>query len=201
MSFKSLRQVLGFLENQDSWKGRRQFQQILACWFEVVGPAVAAQTRPVSMQRRVLQVATSSAAWAQNLAFERHRILEKLNARLPLGLTDVRFSTAHWQSEYGQVSSMPLSETARLWQEHPSRVADVPTPKGISLPEIPDPQAAFRNWARVVRLRSQNLPLCPTCQCPTPAGELDRWAICALCAAKKMGERSGEIQEPGARNS
>jgi predicted nucleic acid-binding Zn ribbon protein len=189
MSFKSLRQVLGFLESQDSWKGRRRFQQLLGCWAEIVGPAVAAQTRPVSMQRHVLQVATSSAAWAQNLAFERHRILEKLNTRLPLELTDIRFSTVHWRSDYSQNPYTSSAESA-LWQ-HPSQVADVPIPKSTPAAETHDPHTAFRNWARVVRLRSQSLPLCPTCQCPTPAGELQRWSVCALCAAKKMGQDGG----------
>jgi predicted nucleic acid-binding Zn ribbon protein len=37
-----------------------------------------------------------------------------------------------------------------------------------------------------MRSRSQHLPLCPTCHCPTPEGELMRWSACALCAAKRF---------------
>jgi predicted nucleic acid-binding Zn ribbon protein len=179
---KSLRQVLGSLDRQESWKGRQQFQQLLACWEESVGLAVAAQTRPIAIQRTVLNVATSSSAWAQNLAFERHRILEKLNDRLSLGLTNIRFSTAHWHTH-----AIPPDppETAILWQNHPSRVAASGSLPRCSLPL--DPQTAFRSWARTMRSRDQHLPLCPSCQCPSPPGELERWLVCSLCAAKKFG--------------
>jgi predicted nucleic acid-binding Zn ribbon protein len=192
MSFDSLNHVLGSLENQERWQGRRQFQQLLACWTEVVGAIVAAQTRPLSMQRKVLQVATSSSAWAQNLAFERHLILAKLNDRLSLGLTDIRFSTAQWQSV--SLSSTASSETLALWKSHPSRL-EVAPPPSAAVP-INDPQTAFRNWARIVRGQSQHLPLCPVCHCPTPEGELIRWAVCSLCAAKEMKGKTGERDAP-----
>ncbi|HEY9631458.1 MAG TPA: DciA family protein [Coleofasciculaceae cyanobacterium] len=181
MAMKSLQQVLGGLDHQESWKGRRQFQQLLLCWGDVVGSAVAAQTRPIAIQRKNLSVATSSSAWAQNLAFERHRILEKLNDRLALDLTDIRFSTAQWHTR----SLAPeLPESTLLWKNHPSRIgAEAVSPPSTAI----DPQSAFRDWARSLRSRSQNLPLCPTCQCPTPTGELERWSVCSLCAAKEFG--------------
>lgn len=195
MPFKSLHQVIGTLEDQENWKKRQQFRQLVACWAEVVGSAVAMQTRPLYVQRQVLQVATSSAAWAQNLAFERQRILEKLNARLPYQLSDIRFSTAQWQSE--QNRSPNASELAILWQNHPSQVSNrisnqspdplpVASPSKSSSPIAQDPQTAFRNWAKVMRDRSRNLPTCPNCHCPTPPGELQRWSVCAICAAKTM---------------
>ncbi|HEY9697509.1 MAG TPA: DciA family protein [Trichocoleus sp.] len=195
MSFDSLNHVLGSLENQERWQGRRQFQQLLACWTEVVGTIVAAQTRPLSMQRRVLQVATSSSAWAQNLAFERHLILAKLNDRLSLDLTDIRFSTAQWRSV--SLNSTASSETLALWKSHPSRLEEAPPPSA-AVP-INDPQTAFRNWARIVRGQSQHLPLCPVCHCPTPEGELIRWAVCSLCAAKEMKGKTGERDAPGGK--
>lgn len=195
MAFTSLQKLLGSLEHQDRWKGQRQFQQLLACWSDVVGEAVAAQTRPVSIQRRVLYVATSSAVWAQNLSFERLRIVEKLNARLPVGVTDIRFSTAHWQGDTPH-SRPPLSEAALLWQNHPSRAASAASTAG---PESADPQTAFRQWARTMRTRLQHLPLCPSCQSPTPLGELQRWSVCSLCAAQQMGgERAEPDREPAA---
>jgi predicted nucleic acid-binding Zn ribbon protein len=183
-SFKSINQLLGAIANQDGWQPRRQFNRVVACWFEVVGPVVAAHTRPISMQRQVLQVATSSAAWAQNLAFERRRILDKLNALVPVSLTDIRFSTAQWHSTEQPSLSAELSST--LWKEHPSRLPDA----GNSAPPLPDsselrPQESFQRWAEQIKQRSQHLPLCPQCKCPTPTGELERWSMCALCAAKQ----------------
>lgn len=184
MGFQSLPQLLNHLSTQESWRGRQQFQRLLGCWVEVVGAAVAAQTRPIALQRQILQVATSSSAWAQNLAFERHRITEKLNDRLKLDLTDIRFSTAHWRSEFSRTGVENFSETVILWREHPSRVTVSRSPRQ---PTSRDPQTAFRNWARTVRLQLQHLPLCPSCQSPTPAGELSRWSVCSLCAAQQFG--------------
>lgn len=187
MSFQSLQQVLGVLEHRDSWKKRQQLRQLVVCWAEVVGSAVAAQTRPLFIQRQVLQVATSSSAWAQNLAFERCRILEKLNARLPHSvsdaITDIRFSPAQWQSPENDAPKP--SESSILWQAHPSQVALPPRlPHAPPLPK--DPQMAFQHWAKTVRDRSRHLPACPVCHSPTPPGELDRWSVCSLCAAKLM---------------
>lgn len=182
MVLKPLNQVLGSIDQQDSWRSQRQFRQLIACWFQVVGPAVAAHTRPIAIQRRVLQVATSSSAWSQNLAFERHRILEKLNAQLASNLIDIRFSTAQWHQGASQDQS---SDRSSIWQEHPSRISDDAIPQIKTCEITQNPVEAFQKWATLMRARSQNLPLCPHCQCPTPSGELERWSACALCATKQ----------------
>jgi predicted nucleic acid-binding Zn ribbon protein len=183
MSFQSLQQVLGVLEKHDRWQKRQQFRQLVVCWTEVVGHAVSVQTRPLYIQRQVLQVATSNSAWAQNLAFERYRILEKLNARLPYPITDIRFSTAQWQSS--EQRHPKSSESSILWQNHPSQISTPPAPHSPT-PPANDPQSAFQQWATQVRNRSRHLPPCPVCHSPTPPGELQRWSVCALCAAKMM---------------
>lgn len=195
MSFQSLPHLLNAVTHQENWRGRQQFQQLVACWLEVVGSVVSAQTRPIAIQRQVLQVATSSSVWAQNLAFERHRILDKLNARLQLNLTDIRFSSAQWQSDFYRNGVENSSETVILWREHPSRVSQPPSARlAASLPIARDPQTAFRNWARTVRAQSHHLPLCPTCHSPTPEGELRRWSVCGLCAAQQFGQQFGYQQ-------
>lgn len=196
MPFQPLNHVLGILENHDKWEKRRQFRQLCTCWAEVVGKVVAAQTRPLYLQRNILYVATSSSVWAQNLVFERHRILTKLNDRLSYQLTDIRFSTAQWNAQ--KSSDANNSESYILWQNHPSQIRSQRTPSSSSLysssvqtsayphPIPNDPQTAFQGWANRIRERSQHLPTCPTCHCPTPPGELQRWSVCALCAAKQM---------------
>lgn len=192
MAFESLHHVLGSFENQGGWQERQQFKRLLAYWPELVGPAVASQTKPVAIQRGVLKVATSSPAWAQNLIFERQRILEKLNARLKIELTDIRFSTAQWYSSRKDNSSDGTAgQIATVWREHPSHVSQAsnsnPLPRAeLSTPK--DPQTAFQAWSNLVQQRSQHLPDCPRCHCPTPPGELQRWSICALCAAQQWRE-------------
>ena len=179
MSFDAIRQVLNALEQQDGWQTLRQLQQVRLYWPIMVGTAVAHHTRPHAIQRQVLQVATASPAWAQNLMYERSRILAKLNERFPNILTDIRFSTAYWNYEGDQP---PELEYDRIWNQHPSRIKAEDATHAASAPQTPE--AAFRGWARQMQMRSQQLPLCPHCHCPAPPGELERWSVCSLCAAK-----------------
>ncbi|MDF5706473.1 MAG: DciA family protein [Nostoc sp. S4] len=180
MSLKSVNDILDVLEKQAKWQ-EQPFQRLLKCWTEVVGSVVAAQTRPLSIQRDVLWVATSSAAWAQNLTFGRSPLLLKLNKKLSTPLVDIRFSTVGWQHP----SVEPKQQQTILPHEHPSYLSD-----RISRPEstlsIQDANAAFGHWAKIVQARSHGLPLCPQCQCPTPPGELERWSVCSICAAKQF---------------
>ncbi|XHX76835.1 MAG: DUF721 domain-containing protein [Stenomitos frigidus ULC029] len=184
MSFKSINHVLDQLGDRYRWRDQQHSQRLLKAWVEAVGPVVAAQTRPLSMHNEVLRVATSSAAWAQNLVFERQRILAKLNLLLSASLIDIRFSSAEWQTRSRSTFNEELQ--AQLWQQHPSRLTDATRTSGIPRVEhLTDPLLAFQYWGQIMRSRTQNMPLCPQCQCPTPSGELERWALCSLCIAKQ----------------
>jgi predicted nucleic acid-binding Zn ribbon protein len=195
MALTTLNQLVTDLESQASWQGQQQFKKLLMHWSEIVGTAVCQHTRPLDIQRNVLHVATSSAVWAQNLAFERPRIVQKLNDRLSLSLKDIRFSTAHWHADRDRLPTLS-EEIATLWQNHPSQVAPASeiqrSPSSqrqmLDLPKDPkkDSQAAFLNWARQVRSLAHTLPLCPSCRCPAPTGELERWSVCSLCAAQQF---------------
>jgi predicted nucleic acid-binding Zn ribbon protein len=175
MSFRSLDKLLSALENQAQFKELQQFQRILDCWPEAVGAAVASHSKPVGIARNVLWVATSSSAWSQTLTLERSRILKKLNALLPDPPIDIRFSPAQWRD---------AATAYTLDRENTFRGS---LPK-TSLPAVKrepakDPQTAFARWAQTLQKRSQ-LPLCPRCQCHTPAAEIERWGICAFCNSK-----------------
>ncbi|MBW4518361.1 MAG: DUF721 domain-containing protein [Scytolyngbya sp. HA4215-MV1] len=186
MSLKSLHDVLGSLENHYKRADQQQFQHLLQCWSQVVGSVVAAQTRPLSIYRGILKVATASSVWSQNLSFERQRILEKLNAQLATPLVDIRFSAARWDTQQDIPASNGSDLQDVLWQNHPSRIHTAGrSTKLASLRELTDPNAAFQFWAERIKRRSQHLPLCPRCSCPTPPGELQRWSLCSLCAAKR----------------
>jgi predicted nucleic acid-binding Zn ribbon protein len=180
MAFDSLQHIIGGLQKQQSWQEHQRFQHLLRCWSEVVGAVVAQQTRPIHLSPRgVLKVATSSSVWAQNLTFERQRILAKLNQNLPQPLTDLHFSTAYWTKE-----KPPLPETTTQ-SIFSSTQFTRSTPVAPKLSVVPDdPNLAFQGWAKAVQSRSRQLPLCPQCHCPTPQLELDRWSCCGLCAAR-----------------
>ncbi|HYW21766.1 MAG TPA: DciA family protein [Nodularia sp. (in: cyanobacteria)] len=180
MSLKSVNDILGILEQQAKWQ-EHPFQRLLQLWPDIVGKVAANHTRPLSIQRDVLQVATSSAAWAQNMTFGRTTLLLKLNQKLSEPLVDIRFSTKDWQSlpDYLQ----PKTVTP---EEHPSYLGDVIRSRSQVTPTINSPNSAFESWAKTMQARSHNLPLCPQCQSPTPPGELQRWQVCCVCAAKQF---------------
>ena len=185
---QSLNHVLNNLEKQDSWRTRRQFRRILEIWPKAVGYAVARQTRPVGIQRQILQVATASSAWAQTLGFERRPIMEKLNAQLPMPIADIRFSTAQWRSSTNHRTSASPGEQTRLWQAHPSWVKTQNSTAESAPPvssKAQDSIEAFQQWANRIQTRALNQPVCPSCHCSCPAGELKRWSACAICAAKR----------------
>ncbi|NET59658.1 MAG: DUF721 domain-containing protein [Symploca sp. SIO2E6] len=181
---KSLNHILCKLEEQPEWEGLKQFQRLVNCWRQVVGATVAQQTQPYSISRDILYVATSSSVWAQELQFKRRFILKKLNAQLTIQLVDIRFSTAQWKknNRSNEVSELQSSS----WQEHPSYLAETVSVSPIeSTAAVEDPHSAYQRWVKLMQTRSQQLPWCPECQCPTPPGELQRWGICCLCAAKR----------------
>jgi predicted nucleic acid-binding Zn ribbon protein len=181
MSLKSVNDILSVLEQQAQWQ-EQPFQRLLQFWAEVVGAVAAAHTRPLSIQRDVLRVATSSAAWAQNLTFGRQTLLVKLNAKLPTPLIDIRFSTADWRRAPEQIKTQ---QTVSL-QEHPSYLGDVASSRPDVTPTIESANTAFGYWAKTMQGRSHGLPLCPQCHCHTPPGELQHWGVCSFCAAKQL---------------
>ncbi|MEA5580951.1 DciA family protein [Nodularia harveyana UHCC-0300] len=178
MSLQSVNNILGILQQQAQWQ-QHPFQSLLQLWPDVVGKVAASHTRPLSIQRQVLQVATSSAAWAQNMTFTRTTLLLKLNQQLSEPLVDIRFSTKNWQAlpDY-------LQQKTLIPQEHPSYLGDVRISSHQVKSSIESPNTAFTNWAKTMQMRSHGLPLCPQCQSPTPPGEIQRWEVCCVCAAK-----------------
>ncbi len=181
MSFNSIDRILTVAFAQSRLQ-QQPFQIALQYWSEVVGQAITPHTQLLSIQKDVLWVATSSAAWAQNLTMERSRILAKLNAYLPSPLTDIRFSTAQWQRPDTIAKNRATADNF-FGGAHPS----VLSPTNLNPakpPKCKDAQAAFSQWVKTTQEKSHNLPLCPQCHAPTPPGELQRWQVCCICAVK-----------------
>ena len=186
MSFKSVNKILDVEQIKKKCQ-ENPFIHLLNCWEETLGSAIANHAQPVSIQRNVLWVATSSSAWSQNLTLKRRHILSKLNKVLSYELSDIRFSTSGWQYK----NNFKQSKEDLSLKEHPSYVEGSPKDfhngKILSFTELrKEPKDTFSRWEKQVKARSQNLPLCKTCKCPTPIGEIKRWGCCALCAVKKL---------------
>jgi len=183
MSFNSLDQILAAIKKHPAWTAQEQYFHLTCCWEEVVGKTVSLHTRPLNISRQVLWVATSSSVWAQELSLQRYSLLKKLNSVLNLNepLIDIRFSPAKWHTKSVNFQSISL-------QEHPSFLVSNVNLQTKSLGNTP--QSAYSGWAQIIQERSQHLPLCPNCNSPTPNGELERWSVCAYCAAQNWSTSS-----------
>ncbi|WP_404785106.1 DciA family protein [Altericista sp. CCNU0014] len=176
MPLEGLNAVLSQLK-QTHWRDQQSFDAFVRLWPEIVGAAVAAQTRPVKLSTQgILHVAVSGGAWAQNLAFERVRILKKVNATWHGSVKDIYFSTRDWhrspspQHRYALDLKLVSAESASG------------KPKARSQPA--DARDAFSRWSVAVQKRTKGNDRCPICQCPTPLEELRRWNHCALCLSR-----------------
>lgn len=198
ISWQSVNDILDKLEIQAHIRAQ-PFQRVLHVWNNVVGLPAAVHSRPISIQRQVLRVATSSAAFAQNLMFQRQKILQGLNSHLDQPLIDLRCSTAGWH-----LPPTPTQELKPSLKQHPSYINNTnkltassssPTDIGTELTSPENMNIAFASWAQKIQARSHNLPLCPQCQAPTPPGELQRWGVCSLCVAKQFANNLGNHRE------
>ncbi|AFY73015.1 putative RNA-binding protein containing Zn ribbon [Synechococcus sp. PCC 7502] len=198
MSLTSLSPIIATIQAQPSWQDRRRFLQIISHWHTVVGASVAQQTRPTGIYRNVLQVAVANSAWSQALAFERLRILSKLQPLLLNGMepiVDIHFSTAKWNAikqpikESLNSSQEPKKPIPELLIQHPSYIS----PKRLEasqVKQLPLPPSnaleAFHRLTAIVKTQNATMPKCPRCKCSTPQGELKRWQMCSTCVRQEF---------------
>ncbi|ASC72208.1 hypothetical protein XM38_031630 [Halomicronema hongdechloris C2206] len=182
MALDNLHSLIRRLEQQPSWQRHQQLRLLLREWPHIVGAAVAQHSRPVGVQRQILQVAVSTAPWAQTLTFERGQILAKLQTIPGVEITDIRFSPGLW-------SYSPSHSRARgdneLIKSHPSWSGPIDWTSNEADPTTA--MEAFQRWAQQIRAQQRHQKLCPVCGSPCPPGELMRWQACGLCAAKRWG--------------
>ncbi|MEO0852407.1 MAG: DciA family protein [Cyanobacteria bacterium J06648_11] len=178
----SLDRVLHNVRSQPSWKSLRRLEMLQALWPEVVGAAVAAQTFPVKLQRKVLSVAVSSPSWGQNLSYQRQLILKKLNPHLDTPIQDIRFSPNALQ--HAQQAQRDRKIFAASNERAPQSFGRSPASASTSPPK--DAAEAFQRWALRVKQAQRTLPLCPNCARPSDPTELKRWYVCSFCRIQQQ---------------
>ena len=83
--------VPGVLARSTLSEGLRR-QKVLDRWEEIVGPLIAAHSKPVAIEGGVLMIQVESSVWAQELAMLRPEIQRALEQKLgPGSIRDVRF--------------------------------------------------------------------------------------------------------------
>ncbi|MGK7896432.1 MAG: DUF721 domain-containing protein [Xenococcus sp. (in: cyanobacteria)] len=181
---RSLDKILSKLTQQPEWQEYNQYQQLATCWRNIVNRKISQNTRPIYFSRGIFGIATSSAVWAQELTLQRYSLLKKVNRQLNFEVQDIRFTPARWtdiMTQENQTNSVKnLNNKENIAAIRPKQVE--------SATEIATPKTAhesLQNWLEQVKMRSQNLPLCPQCNSPTPQKELERWHFCCHCMAQQ----------------
>lgn len=167
---RSIVPVIKSLETDSRWSQFRLMQTIQGLWPQVVGDPVAKHTSPLRLQRQTLQVATSTGAWAQNLAFQKQLILTKLNPHLSSPVADIRFLPAEW---HRRDPSPGVSESPPGPQPRPSPRSLTPPPQ--------TPEEALERWIKRVKQAQRQMKICPRCGHPCPPEELQRGPVCGFC--------------------
>ena len=119
--------------------------RISAAWTQAVGPEIAAHTEPQSLQRGVLVVRSTSAAWQNELTFLKGEILTRLNAALgrEQAVRDLRVVG-------GALRSRPAGPERPKWLDEAPTPEDLDVARDASLP-IADPDLKAR-FERVILL-------------------------------------------------
>ena len=197
MQFNSVEQILTQLEQQPGWEKFREYRQLLKCWDKTVNQKIAQHTRPLYINRQVLYIATSSAARAQELSFQRYTLLKRLNKQLAFDLKDLRFSSSQWHQKTSQpeISSLMFTPGKRQISEvdlAPSIYTQQASVRGNSKASStsstsPKDRAmdAAQRWLRKIEQKSSRSFPCPECNCLTSNAELARWNTCYHCIAQK----------------
>lgn len=89
---KKVADVLSRLIARRGYIRGRESGQLGADWASIVGPAIAARTRPGTVRRGVLTVSVTDAILVQELTFGKKDIIARLNAQDPeRAIRNIRF--------------------------------------------------------------------------------------------------------------
>lgn len=199
--FNSVEQILTQLENQPGWEKLREHRQLLKCWEKVVNQQTAQHTRPLYINRQIFYIATSSAARAQELSFQRYTLLKRLNQQqLTTEIKDLRFSSSQWhQQNPGQDTQALFTISDRQRQSfanrHQTKISSdslVCLKENEKVEDQLSPQERAKNaaqrWLRIIEQRSKTTLACPKCNSLISQAELSRWNLCHHCIAQKWSK-------------
>ena len=86
------------IQAQPGWEDVRDWGLIVRAWFAIQPPAIACRSRPKSLSKGILTVATNSSSLAHQLTFGRRSICQQLNLQLATPITDLRFVAIGYSS-------------------------------------------------------------------------------------------------------
>ena len=152
-------------------------------WPELVGGSVAANSRPLKIERGVLTVVTRSSAWSQQLSFLAERILKSIATTVPgAGIERLTFKV-------GRLAAP---------RRRPVAAASASVGQGGATaafePAVDTAAAVARFRARVEAYwrakRTAGWNPCPRCGVPLAPGSASH---CGVCADARIGERTSAV--------
>lgn len=150
-------------------------------WSAIVGPEVAANSRPAEVDARSLLVVTRSSAWSQQLAFLSETILEAVENATGSRPERLRFRVGRIGTA---APGRPAPRNRKRAAPQPS-----PAPETATLAEAVERFRAGVERQRRAK-RTAGLKECPQCGVPAlPVSE----ALCAPCANARIQERHARV--------
>lgn len=193
LHFNSVEQILNQLEQQPGWEKFKEYRQLLKCWDNTVNQNTAKHTRPLYIARQIFWVATSSAARAQELSFQRYTLLKRLNKQLPFTLKDVRFTASGWHQKTPQLDNQ--INLFSISSQYQSRAASKGSLSSETEHQDNNDQSASsraknaaKSWLKALEQNSGSDLFCPKCNALTSKGEMERWNLCFHCIAQEWSE-------------
>ena len=103
MSLTPIAKITIEVQTQPGWEGVRDWGYIIHAWESIVSPTIASRSRPKSLSRDILTIATTSASLTHQLTFGRQSLCRQLNDRLAGTLppfVDLRFAPVGYKDNY-----------------------------------------------------------------------------------------------------
>jgi hypothetical protein len=122
---------------------RLQQYRALIIWEEVVGPQIAARTRPIRIREGILEVNVDQPTWMQQLQLMKPKILAQLNAELGKATIKDLFlkrGKVHVRADK-EVEPPPLWRMVQLDESEKAKIEEMLT--GIADPELRDEMEKF----------------------------------------------------------
>ena len=98
MSLVPISTITEQIQSQPGWEDVRDWGLIVQAWFAIQPPTIASRSRPKSLSRGILTVATNSSSLAHQLTFGRRSLCQQLNLQLVIPITDLRFVAVGYTS-------------------------------------------------------------------------------------------------------
>ena len=161
--------------------------QVFSLWASIVGDDISRHARPRRLHGDILFVATSSSVWAQELAFMREALVDKVNHALGGEyIRDIRFSEHLWGMQQGEAGRSGASASDR--DVPPADATNPAILDALFECEIPDPslrrafgRAALAMGRRQQRLTARGYAICKVCGAFYPS----RAGRCPACEQRK----------------